>query len=128
MVRRVHAPIALAILYLTGMVNFALCAEALHGFVVKPLILGADAHRFVSKNESVIRDVKHLFARESFPFSEACCKLQVIGDARADDIIAILEDCRAQESDIIDSHALNAYRRELNKLMDELSDEDYKVI
>lgn len=127
MVRRVHAPIALAVLYLTGMVNFALCAEALHGFVVKPLILGADAHRFVGKNKSVIRDVKHLFARGSFPFSEACCKLQAIGDARTDDIIAIL-DCRAQESDIIDSHALNAYRRELNKLMDELSDEDYKVI
>lgn len=128
MARRVHAPIALAALYLTGMVIFALCAEALHGFVIKPLILGADAHRFVGKTESDIRDVMHLFARESFPFSEACGNLQTIGDARADDIIAILEDCRAQESDIIDSHALSAYRRELNRLMDELGDEDYKVI
>mgnify|MGYP003347713784 CR=1 FL=1 len=118
--------LAIFILYCVFLLVFMIFGEALKSFVVSPLILGRYARHIKGRHEEIVLSLKDVMRENSFSLTNVSELLVPIKNIQAEHLLNLLNICRQGDSDIIYAKDISSHRRQIEHLMDELIDLDFK--
>lgn len=95
--------------------------------ILFPLILGKYTGRIGGKHEDAVIEIQKLFLQKQFQLQDVISLLQPIQNAYTEELCRVLARCCEGQSDWIYTKNMEPYQKQINRLMNQIVDEDFKL-
>lgn len=102
-------------------------AGFIKNYILLPLILGKYTGRIGGKHEDAVIEIQKLFLQKQFQLQDVISLLQPIQNAYTEELCRVLARCCEGQSDWIYTKNMEPYQKQINRLMNQIVDEDFKL-